>query len=232
MKKIFTLILVFGIILYFGFLGYSIKNSVLKKNAANKQEELLKEEINKIYNLNYNTEKVDMNIKTKSEYGKIEEIIKKHYNELYSYQKELNDLKFYATITNILDSKNLDNADLNKSKKQINDLYERSIEKIDKIINLLDEEYVLSLGNSISKEYITLYESLMVPTNHSEVKQSWKNKKETLKETNSLANKALNILSNNKNLWHVENNKLYFHDENLLKEYNSIINSLKSRNAG
>lgn len=232
MKKIFTLILVVGIILYFGFLGYSIKNSVLKKNAANKQEELLREEINKIYNLNYNTEKVDMNIKTISEYGKIEEIIKKHYNELYSYQKELNDLKFYATITNILDSKNLDNADLNKSKKQVNDLYERSIDKLDKIISLLDEEYMFNLGNSISKEYITLYESLMVPTNHSDIKQNWIKQKETLKETNSLASKALNILSNNKNLWHVENNKLYFHDENLLKEYNSIINSLKSRNAG
>ena len=232
MKKFLTLILIIGVILYFGFLKDSIENNVEQNNKLNKQEELLKEEINKIYNLNYNTEKVDMNIKTISEYGKIEEIIKKHYNELYSYQKELNDLKFYATITNILDSKNLDNADLNKSKKQVNDLYERSIDKLDKIISLLDEEYMFNLGNSISKEYITLYESLMVPTNHSDVKQSWENKKETLKETNSLANKALNILSDNKNLWYVENNKLYFHDENLLKEYNSIINSLKSRNAG
>ena len=232
MKKIFTLILVVGIILYLIFLGDSIKNNLTQNNKLNKQEELLKEEINKIYSLNYNTEKVDMNIKTTSEYGKIERIIKKHYNELYSYQKELNDLKFYATITNILDSKNLDNADLNKSKKQINDLYERSIDKLDKIISLLDEEYALSLGNGISKDYINLYESLILPTNHSDVKQSWINKKETLKEANQLAIQALNILSNNKNLWHVENNKLYFHDENLLKEYNSIINSLKSRNAG
>ena len=55
-------------------------------------------------------------------------------------------------------------------------------------------------------------------------------KRETIKETYSLAIKALNILDNNKNLWHVENNKLYFHDEKLLKEYNSIISSLKQKN--
>ena len=229
MKKFLTLILIIGVILCFGFLGNSIKNNITKNNKMNKQEELLREEINKIYNLNYNTEKVDMNIKTTSEYGKIEGIIKKYYNELYSYQKELNDLKFYDTITNILDSKNLNSTDLNSTKKQINNLSEKSIEKIDKIISLLDEEYALGLGNSISKENISLYESLIIPTNHSEIKQNWLNKKETIKETNQLVNQALNILSNNKNLWHVENNKLYFHNEKLLKEYNSIINSLKSK---
>lgn len=229
MKKFLTLILIIGVILYFGFLKDSIENNVEQNNKQNKQEELLREEINKVYNLNYNNEQVDMNIKTTSEYGKIEEIIKKHYNELYSYQKELNDLKFYATITNILDSKNLNNADLNKSKNQVNDLYERSMDKIDKIISLLDEEYALSLGNGISKDYINLYESLILPTNHSEVKQSWINKKENLKEANQLASQALNVLINNKNLWHIENNKLYFHDEKLLKEYNSIINSLQSK---
>ena len=71
---------------------------------------------------------------------------------------------------------------------------------------------------------------MAIPTNILEIKENWKNKRETIKETYSLAIKALSILDNNKNLWHVENNKLYFHDEKLLKEYNSIISSLKQKN--
>ena len=90
--------------------------------------------------------------------------------------------------------------------------------------------YILNLGSDISEEYTSLYKTLAIPTNILEIKENWKNKIETIKETYSLAIKALNILDNNKNLWHVENNKLYFHDEKLLKEYNSIISLLKLKN--
>lgn len=230
MKKFCAVLLVFGIILYLGFLAFNISRNVEDNNEKNKQEELLQEEINKIYNLNYNTEEVDMTIKTTLEYGKIETIIKKYYSELYDYQKEIDSLAFYNTVVNTLSFENLDSADLDSSKKQINNKYERSLEKINKIIELLDEEYILNLGSDISNEYTSLYKTLAIPTNILEIKGNWENKRETIKETYSLAIKALNILDNNKNLWHVENNKLYFHDEKLLNEYNSIISSLKQKN--
>lgn len=195
-----------------------------------KQEAILKKEILTLYDLDWNTEAVDMTIKSKGDSGRLEKIIKRYYNELYKYRKEYDQIDIRGLCINILEIQNLKTNNLTETKASLITSYDISKKATYKIIELIDNNYILGLidNKKFNDYYIDLYKEYMFPDDDEKLKQDWIDKANYNKFVYELTLEALNILINNSSSWHIEDNKLYFYDDNLLKEYNEIVDLLNS----
>lgn len=194
-----------------------------------KQPFILRKEVNKIYKLDWNTETIDMTIKSTGQSGKIEKIIKEYYNELYGYRKEYDSVKLYDLCSDALSVNQLKNSDLNEIKENINALYAKRTEASNKIIEVIDNQYILSLikNTQLKKYYVWLYKVYTMSDDNDMIKK-WADEVEKNNLIYELTVSALDVLINNKNVWHIEKDNLYFSDENVLKEYNEIVGKLNN----
>lgn len=195
-----------------------------------KAQYILRKEVNIIYKLDWNKEEINMNIKSSGESAKVEKIIKEYYNELYNYRKEYDSIELYQTCTDVFSLNNLKNGDLNKSKTIVSELYNQRNNVSTKITKVIDNDYILSLieNKEIKKYYIWLYKRYTI-SNDIELIKGWNIEKEKDKIVHDLTIEALDVLINNKDIWHVENNKLYFNDATILKQYNDLVYQLNNR---
>jgi len=221
MKKVMMVIILI-LLLIGGIFGYLVYSDL-------KEEEILKNEIEKIESSDFLKDEIDMNIKTSGDYEKLEENVKKYVK---NYSEEANNLKIklenkkyteVLTITNI----QKDMPEFKSSEvliKEIKNLNEEVYEFIkksekEKIIKFIEDE-------NLKTYYTDMYEDIMlngvIKTKMEAISSELKIKSDKLKSYAETYTNVINFLKNNNGKWEIINNQLYFSDQALLDEYNKI----------
>lgn len=195
-----------------------------------KQESLLNKEMVTIFDMDWNTEEVDMTIKTNGEIGRLEKIMKNYYQEFYKYRREYDEVDIYDFCKNSLEAQNLKDADLVKTKEQLIEYYNKSEKALEKIIEMIDNDYRMKLvENKKFDEYdIELYIEYMFLTDEKETMEEWVTQGNYEYYIYELTIEALNVLINNPNDWKIQDNRIYFSNDSVLKQFNDIINLLNN----
>ena len=200
------------------------------------EERKLKDEVNKIANLDLLEEDVDMTIITKNEYGIVEKTIKEYINEYGKIAKETVSLMQDKRTTNLLsiDNYEQDGKEFIESKAYIKDTQEKINTNISRLIELTRKENMQDAikDNSLDDYYIDLYNDLMFGNIKEE---ELNNTIEELEQAAEIMNKlfdtsmkVLNFLTENQDYWVIRNDRVEFSSAELVNEYNNLISTLNS----
>ncbi len=200
------------------------------------EERKLKDEVNKIANLDLLEEDVDMTIITKNEYGIVEKTIKEYINEYGKIAKETVSLMQDKRTTNLLsiDNYEQDGKEFIESKAYIKDTQEKINTNISRLIELTRKENMQDAikDNNLDDYYIDLYNDLMFGNIKEE---ELNNTIEELEQAAEIMNKlfdtsmkVLNFLTENQDYWVIRNDRVEFSSAELVNEYNNLISTLNS----
>lgn len=200
------------------------------------EERKLKDEVNKIANLDLLEEDVDMTIITKNEYGIVEKTIKEYINEYGKIAKETVSLMQDKRTTNLLsiDNYEQDGKEFIESKAYIKDTQEKINTNISRLIELTRKENMQDdiKDNNLDDYYIDLYNDLMFGNIKEE---ELNNTIEELEQAAEIMNKlfdtsmkVLNFLTENQDYWVIRNDRVEFSSAELVNEYNNLISTLNS----
>lgn len=194
----------------------------------NNQENIIIKEIEIINNLDIN-DNIDMNIKSKNDYIKVETAVKEYYQELFTNKRIFNNNRA-ESLFNILTP---DYLNKNKSKlkslnlsKMIKDKTNELEVSVNNIIDMLDSDIIMSYIKKYNLDdyYKDFYHEQMVSENDSSYQEEWTELLNINTEKIEYLEQVIDILVDNTNDWYIENNSLYFTDDKLLKEYNELHN--------
>lgn len=194
----------------------------------NNQENIIIKEIEIINNLDVN-DNIDMNIKSKNDYIKVETAVKEYYQELFINKRIFNNNRA-ESLFNILTP---DYLNKNKSKlkslnlsKMIKDKTNELEVSVNNIIDMLDSDRIMSYIKkyNLGDYYNDFYHEQMVSENDSSYQEEWTELLNINTEKIEYLDRVVDILVDNTNDWYIENNSLYFTDDKLLKEYNELHN--------
>ena len=201
-----------------------------------KQEDLLKQEIINLSNRDLLTDDYRIEVKTTGDYAYIEEAIKKFYKELSDSVKILNNSMNDEEIIQILSADNLqeDRPHFEKSYRVLENARANSTDALKKIASMCDEEAIKSLidPEKVDDYYMELYQKLMYTEEDLKKFQETKLVMETLTENINIfldkVKEILNMLEENNEFWIIENGQLYFTEDSLVDEYNTLYEELKT----
>lgn len=206
--------------------------SIFGLNVYSKKE--LNKEITAL--LKKDVTKDNFSTKTKSlfRYGKVEKAIKEYIKNYSDKIKKANDIINDETIKKVLSSSNFENDGpnfekslniLEKNKKQFDD----TINELNKMTN---KETIMEFINkyNLSDKYVNLYKKYMFGK---EYKKDIENNKKIINKINELGTKVLNtditvlkLLKDNPDGWVIKEDSIYFYSNDLMNQYNSLIENL------
>lgn len=228
-KKVLIIVIVLlsiFVILIAGLIGglmYSKKNK-------EKQETLLSSEIISINQ----TKKIDGSIKTNGKYAKVERAIKEYYIDYITSSMDLINTYNEGNLTSALTASNLssDGPEFVTTKANITKIKDIEQTTKSKFVSITSDEYIddkareLELNDYYTNLYldylknkITIKEDITKFEDVIENYDKWMDKIEEI----------INFLSENKDNWKINENKLEFNSNLLLITYNSLIINLKSQ---
>lgn len=202
------------------------------------EEKILKQEVEKMWNLTYNLD-VNANVitlndnlkklKTKGEYGKVELAFKNYMADLVSNLTAVSKIANDKTIPLMISINNYeeDGPYFIKSRAKIKN-YNETLEKSkSELTKYLKEEKIMSYINkkSVGSYYLDLYKELTVKSSNmtdndvKKINESIDELINTLKDIDDI----LNFLEKNKNHWDIEENKIYFDSDKLIDEYSKLL---------
>lgn len=199
-----------------------------------KQENILKEEAEKLAKLDLTKDEIDMDIKTKGKYAIVEKTMKDYMNDTKNVMTELIDLFNNSELDKALSSENLtsDAPEFVQTKEKLASLKTKLSEYSEKCDKLLNAENIENAINDkgVSKYYKELYVNLMLDD---ETKESIEKENTELKNSIGEVNKAIeglekivNFLTENKDEWTVTDGRIQFKSITKYKEYYQIVNEL------
>ena len=199
-----------------------------------KQENILKEEAEKLAKLDLTKDEIDMDIKTKGKYTIVEKTMKDYMNDTKNVMTELIDLFNNSELDKALSSENLtsDAPEFVQTKEKLASLKTKLSEYSEKCDKLLNAENIENAINDkgVSKYYKELYVNLMLDD---ETKESIEKENTELKNSIEEVNKAIeglekivNFLTENKDEWTVTDGRIQFKSITKYKEYYQIVNEL------
>ena len=200
-----------------------------------KGESRLRQEAEKIAKMDLLSEDVDMNIKTKDEYGVIEQSIKEYINNYSKNLKEMQNLLNEEKMQKILSIENYknDGPEFSDSTNYIKEVKTKFDEIMNKLISLTSEEEMMkSIQNkNLGSDFLNLYKELMLGNQlSSELNDTVATLKETsnqVKKIFDVQEKILTLLRENKDSWTVnEENIIEFTNEDIGNKYNEYISEL------
>lgn len=220
------IVVIIGIILSIVIIIAAV-NIVKELNA----EKILKEEVNKITNLDFTVDEIDMNIKTKKNYAVVEKTIKDFWNEYYTLAREIIELTNDEKVKNILSIENyeLDGKDFVKTKEFITTTQSKISENVTKIITLTNKDNIEKkiTEQQLPQYYVDLYNELMVDYDiEDDISATVKELEDLQSHVDNVFNyytKVIDFLVTNQNSWTVSNGKLEFTSESLANKYNNLI---------
>lgn len=158
-KKELLVILIGGIVFF-------ILGLITGFLTSSNQEDKLRSEIKKIYEMDIYSENIDMKIKTKGDYAIVEKTIKEYLNEYATKIKEINQILIDETVGNILTAENYknDGPKFEKTKKYITETKTKFNEDIDRVIEISNEEAMMNAiqNKNLDEYYISLYKELLI----------------------------------------------------------------------
>lgn len=233
MKKFIKLILIgVGIlfIIFCIFVGVVIVD-------INKQEELLSNEVNKLIGLDLTKDNVNTDIVTSEEYAIIEKTIK-------DYLKDYSDsCKSFISAVDEFDFENMftidnfvnDGPDFVNSKGKLSKLRDTLNSSLNKLIEMSSEEYIVRLikNKDIDSYYVDLYKQYMfgndINSFNDTIINDVNDMKKISEEFNLFLDDCYNLydfMSKNRNYWYVEGDIVYFATDELVNEYNGLLNKI------
>lgn len=223
---ILLIVLICIIILIAGLLGAYF--AITSSNKI-KYENIISDETNSMYS-NFT---VDDAIKTKGDYAIVEQGLKEYYTEYINDVQELKKAYSQNLLTNCLSSDNInsDGPEFNKTRETIKNIKDNETETIQKLNDLTTEDYIekkskeLNLNDYYTNLFITqIKENLKVNDNLANIK----NTVESYDKWLSSIGNVLDLLTNNKSAWKINNGKLIFTSNSLLNNYNTYISDIQS----
>ena len=163
---------------------------------------------------------------TTGEYSKVERAIKNYLADniraMITIDSVLND----DTIENALTTENYQNdgPDFVKTRQILKDMQNKLTSSKETMVTLSQNNTVMSyLKNVDDSYYIDLYKEMMGENSTvDDIKDIKKNIDDVVNLIQSQQN-VLEFLSENKNMWNVQNGKIQFDDDNLLNQYNQLL---------
>lgn len=227
-RLIFAIIVV--ILLIVGLIGgyYYIQN-------GSQQATVLQQEMSKVLEADIINEEIDMKIKSKGNYGKVEEAVKNYLNDSKKTYTSLRDFCNEEETSKILSAENI-NADptdltvvsqkVEEKKQEFNNLKTKS--------ESIGEEYNVNMaveGKNIKDNYIAVYKNIMINDGMQSVLLSIKDKaideQEEAEERLEGLEDATEFLAKNTKYWEINEGRIQFTNTNKLAEYLEVLNGKK-----
>ena len=230
-KIILTVVLLLFVVIILGISAYVY----FDYNRYNHEEEL-KQEINTVISKDYTTDTFLVDTKTKGKYQEIEktakEYMQKYTNSLQALLNVASDEQFTQILS--IDNYKQDAKDFKKTKSYIETTKKTLTDNYNVVKTMSDKDNILKQIDSkkLDKYYTDLYKEIM--GNEQFISK--------MQQTNSMASKNYNMmlslleasehvidfLIKNKNKWEIKNNLVEFENDTLLKEYNKLVEDVKS----
>lgn len=225
--KIFLIIVVLVIALFIGVIVFDTIN----------QESALQKEFDKTMQKDLLKDDFDNKVITTGDYAIVEKTIKDYLKDYSDTSKDLINNINKFDFENMFSASTFksDGPEFIKSKEKLSKLQITIKNDFDKLIKMNDKKYINSLikNKNLDDYYIDLYKEYMYGDNSSSVKKELENSKKELQKMNTTFNdflddcyKIYDFMSTNRNSWSINGDTVYFNDQSLLSEYNSLTNKI------
>lgn len=233
-------IIVLIAVLILGWIGWTIYDQL-------KQEEILKQEVLEIesamsnvtvedtgvVNIEQVTSKLE-EIKTTGDCAIVEQAIKECFKDIINTSIDLSDIIQEEQIQKILTAENYktDGSDFLASTAYLSDVKTRIEEEKNTFLELCTEEKIMSYINQKTEdEYlIDLYRQIMIGEGEiikPEDKEKFDTSIELINKILNVEEQVINMLKENKDNWIIQNDTIMFYSNELLQQYNSLVNELQ-----
>ena len=234
-KGVKIVLIIIGVILllFAGLIGIEVYKDMQIEKKLNK-------EIQEIQNIMDATEFDEEKFKNKlnntvsdGDYYKVERAYKNYLRDylsvIYEIKNFYNDLDYENILT--IDTIKEDGPGFVSSKLYVNNaILELGTLKV-KFNNFSDEEKVLSyLDKKVDKYYVEYFKTIIGDVSQSNTEKELSNE---LEKTNTFLDNVLgilNYLSKYKDYWYISSDKLYFTDEEILNQYNDLLENVNTEN--
>ena len=229
-KKVLIAVLII-IVIAIGVIGYFVFSDMI-------QEDKLKTELTEIYQLT-NSETIDMNAInerlnrtiTKGDYAIVEEAFKTYLKDNFNNSIEIANIINDEKLTSLLTVENYkeDGKDFTESKNYITTTKATLENCKEKYTEFLTEEKAMSYINDkgLDSYYTDLYKEEVV--GDMETAESDGIVEKSIDEVISILNTSeeiLNLLSENKDSWEIDEDTIVFSSESLSDQYNELVDTL------
>lgn len=232
MKKKIIIITILVIVILAGIIGVKVFQDL-------KQEDELKTELDEISNMinfddmsNFDeiNKRLDETI-SKKDYAVVEKAFKQYMKDFLGNTYEITEMFEDEKIVKALSAENYENdgPEFKQTKQLFEDYSSRLSQCSDKYNDFLTEEKIMSYINNknLDEYYIELYRNELIGDIEEERKD--KTVEESINEVINIINSAENIIDfliENKGKWEIEDENIVFDNQNLINEYQDLINKI------
>ena len=226
--------LIFAIIVVILLIGGLIGGYYYVQNGS-QQAEVLQKEMKKVLETDILNEELDMTIKSKGNYGKVEEVVKNYLNDAKKTYISMKDFCNEEQSSSILSAENInsDPTELLVLKQKLEEKKQELNSLISKAENLTESSSINNAieDKNIKENYIDVYKNIMVDDATQEILSGIKEKtideQEEAEERLKGLEDAVNFLAKNSNYWEINDGKIQFTNTNKLAEYLEVLNGTK-----
>ena len=215
----FKVIFILAIILLAGFLfGFSFY-----------QYNVLSNEVTQITSITPGEDEINMDLATMGEYQQVEVLIKNYMQEYLEELDKLRNVLAEEQFENILSVENMekDGPEFTESYAYLEQKEQEIDSLCDTLLAMREEENYLAPGKAADLNFFLQWE---YDTNMETIARSYMYDEESLEKTKTELKdyidhrrEALDFLKDNKDSWHIEDGKISFVSEDLLRHYNELI---------
>ena len=224
-KLIFAIIVVLGLIIgiIFGFL-YMQDNS--------KQASVLQQEISSLLEKDFINSEIDMTIKSKRNYAKVEKAVKDYLSDVKSLYAQAQKFCDDSEISNIISAENIeaDDKELTVLSQKIEE-YKNEFEELKNSSKGITNELIILEkieATGVKQNYVDVYKDIMDNESmksklENAQSQIEKELEKTEKQVDGL-DKIVRFLKFNSKYWEINDGRLQFTNVNKLTEYYQLLN--------
>lgn len=226
-KKLLIIFLSIFFIIFI-LIGYLVINDFV-------QEKLLRNEFNKLMELNFGKDRFNRKIKTNFEYSTVEDSIKSYLDKYSTTTKKVYNITDDTKLKKILSISNYlnDGPDFSSSKSYISTVREDVNTLVDQVLKLGSEDSILDniKSKNVSSYYVSLYSDLMLSDEFSRAiddnEELLKSSRDYINSLLDTSQSVLDFLIINKGKWEIKDDTILFQTEDLLNQYNNLISGIK-----
>lgn len=183
--------------------------------------DILEKEIRKIWSL----QEVDQHIYSYQKYGIVERYIKEYYTSYYEYEQEYEEFSALGTLNLITVEMLKENKEeLISLLKGLDERQKRANTALENLIFLHNQDNVLKkiMLEDLGEYYEALYLDSVLHENNFQYINYFQEEIRSNKEKMRYLENLIKILITYEDVWGIEDDQLYFYDENILEEYNRL----------
>ena len=210
-----------------------IVTSFLYNKFNNEQINMLTEESNKLLQMNFATEEIDTQIKTKKDFGEVEKAIKEYLQGLKNIYVEIEKLNEEIDLEEIFSAKNIEDQNFDDVNEIINDYREKSKSYVSQYDELITETKIAENINkrNLKPYYVDLYNTVMLgdvmKSQYTTLGNDIEDCKDKIYDKLNVMGKIEDFLEKNDNYWSIKDGKIIFKNTNVMTEYYNLINQIE-----